>query len=132
MALQFAVGTRNSWLEQIETDLGPSPRLKIFSGSPPADVSVADSGTLLADLTLPSDFMAAASGGTKALLGTWEDTSANGTGTAGYFRMYTSALVCKVQGTVATSAADMIVDDASFNTGQDFVITSFTITAPGA
>jgi hypothetical protein len=46
---------------------------------------------VLATLSLPSDFMAAASSGSKAKSGTWEDTSADNTGTAAHWRLYASA-----------------------------------------
>lgn len=127
--LQLAVSTRNARLDAIETDLGVSAILKIRTGAQPADCATADAGTVLATLNLPSDFMAAASGGTKALLGTWQDTSADAAGTAAHFRIYTSGgTVCKVQGTVGASASDLNVDNVVFAAGQSFSITSFTLT----
>lgn len=133
MALQFATTVRNGMLDFIESDTGTAARLKIRSGAAPATCATADSGTVLADLTLPSDWMAAASGGTKALSGTWSDTSADATGTAAHFRLYKSdGTTCQMQGTVGTSATDMIVDSTSFTATQSFTITSFTLTAPGA
>lgn len=134
MALQYAVSTRNAKLDAVETDVGTAPILKIRTGAPPADCATADSGTVLATLTLPSDWMNAASGGTKTLLGTWQDTSADAAGTAGHFRIYVgpAGTVCKIQGTVGTSGTDMIVDNAVFAAGQSFSITSFTITAGNA
>lgn len=67
MALQFSTTVRNARLDAIETAVGTSAVLRIRSGSVPANVGTADSGTVLATLNLPSDWMAAASGGTKAL-----------------------------------------------------------------
>jgi hypothetical protein len=67
--------------------------LKVFTGTAPANVGTADSGTLLINASLPSDWMAAASGGTKAkAAGAWEDLSADGgtASTPGYFRIYAS------------------------------------------
>ena len=55
----------------IETTIGTAPVLKIRSGSAPADVATADSGTVLATLTLPSDWAAAAS----AVPGVGQDVS---------------------------------------------------------
>jgi hypothetical protein len=77
--------------------------------------------------------MAAASGGTKDKSGTWTDSSADATGTAGHFRLYASdGTTCHAQGTVGTSGADMIVDNTSFATGQSFTVTTFTLTAGNA
>lgn len=131
MALQFSTTLRNAILDQVETTISTAPTLEIRSGSPPADCAAADSGTLLASITLPSDWMAAASSGSKAKSGTWEDTSADATGTAGHFRIKQST-TCHMQGTVGMSAADLILDNTSIIAGQKVTITTFTLTAPGA
>jgi hypothetical protein len=122
---------RNARLDAIETAIGTSAVLKIRTGSAPANVATADSGTVLATLTLPSDWMAAASGGTKAKSGTWEDTSADADGTAAHFRIYASnGTTAHMQGTVTLTGGggDMTVDNTSFATGQSFTVTGFTLT----
>jgi hypothetical protein len=131
MALQYSVAVRNAKLDAVETAIGTAPTLEIRTGAPPANCAAADSGTVLATLTLPSDWMAAAASGSKALAGTWQDTSADGTGTAGHFRIKAGA-TCHIQGTVGTSGTDMIVDNTSFATGQSFTVTAFTLTAGNA
>lgn len=129
MAIQLSTGVRNARLDQIETTIGTSAVIKIFTGSPPANCAAADTGTTLATVTCPSDWMAAASGGSKAKSGTWEDLSADNTGTAGYFRVYDSGVTtCHIQGTVGTSGTDMTVNSTSFTAGQAFTINSFTLT----
>jgi hypothetical protein len=129
MALQFSAAVRNARLDAIETTIGATAVLKIRSGSVPADCATADTGTVLATLTLPSDWMAAASGGSKAKSGTWQDTSADATGTAAHFRIYDSGgTVCGLQGTVGVGSGDLQVDSVSFTAGQSFSITGFTIT----
>lgn len=135
MALQYSVAVRNAQLDAIESTIGVSAVLKIRTGAAPANVATADSGTVLATLTLPSDWMAAASGGSKAKSGTWEDASADATGTAAHWRLYASdGTTCHAQGTVtATSGGgDMEVDNTSFSAGQAFTVTTFTITAGNA
>lgn len=135
MAFQFSVGSRNAALDAIESAVGTDPVLKIFSGSAPADCAAADSGTVLVSMTLPNDWMAAASGGSKALSGTWEDTSANATGTAGHFRVYDSGeTTCHIQGSVSGSGGggDMELDNVSIVSTQQVTITAFTLTAGGA
>jgi hypothetical protein len=77
MALQFSTAVRNARLDAIESTIGTAPILEIRSGSPPANCAAADTGTLLASMTLPSDWMAAASNGSKVKAGTWEDLTAN-------------------------------------------------------
>lgn len=131
MAIQLSTTVRNARLDQIESTIGATAVLKIFTGSAPANCGTADSGTVLATVTLPSDWMNAASGGSKTKLGTWEDTSADATGTAAHFRLYESTgTTCHLQGTVtATSGGgDMEVDNTSFASGQQFTVSSFTLT----
>ena len=130
MALKFSTAVRNARLDAIEAAIGASAVLKIWSGAAPANCAAADSGTLLASIALPSDWMAAASGGQKAKSGTWEDTSADGTGTAGHFRLYASdGSTCHLQGTVTLTGGggDMTVDNTSFAVGQTFTVTGFTL-----
>lgn len=135
MAFQFSTSVRNAWLDQIESTIGASAILRIRTGSVPANCGTADSGTILAELTLPSDWMAAASGGSKTLSGTWQDTSANNTGTAAHFRVYDSGgSTCHIQGTVTATGGggDMTLDNISINSGQQVTVTGFTLTAGGA
>lgn len=130
MALQLSVAVRNARLDAIESTIGTSAIMRIRTGAAPANCAAADSGTVVATLNLPSDWMAAASSGTKAMSGTWQDTSADATGTAAHFRIYDSAgTTCHMQGTVGTSGTDLIVDSTSFTSGQSFSITAFTLTA---
>lgn len=129
MTVQLATSTRNARLDAIETDCGASPILKIRTGAAPANCGTADSGTVLATLALPSDWASPASGGAKSLLGTWQDASADATGTAAHFRLYKNdGTTCILQGTVGTSGADMNVDNTSFATGQSFTVNTFTLT----
>src|SRR4029450_3466521 len=90
MTIQLSDTVRNARLDAIETAIGTSAVLKIRTGAQPANVATADSGTVLATLTLPSDWMNAAATGSKTLLGTWQDTAADAAGTAGPFRIYAS------------------------------------------
>ena len=135
MALQYSVAVRNAQLDAVESTTGTAALLRIYSGAAPANCAAAASGTLLAEMTLPSDWMAAASGGSKALSGTWQDASANATGTAGHFRLLDSGgTTCHAQGTVTATGGggDLTLDNTSIASGQSVTITSFTITAGNA
>ena len=128
MAVQLSVAVRNARLDAIETAIGATAVLKIRSGAQPATCATADSGTVLASLTLPADWMSAAAAGSKAKLGTWQDASADATGTAAHFRLYDSTgATCGLQGSVGVSGTDMTVDSTSFTAGQSFTINSFTL-----
>jgi hypothetical protein len=100
--MQTSTAVRNAQADAVETAIGVSAVLKIRTGLPPADTSAADSGTALATLALPSDWMAAAAGGVKAKLGTWQDASADASGYAGHYRIYASdGVTCHLQGPVS-------------------------------
>lgn len=128
MAVQLSTAVRNARLDAVESTVGTSAKLYIYSGSVPANCAAADPSGLLATLTLPSDWMAAASSGAKALAGTWTGTgSAAGTGAS--FRIKDNAgTTCHLQGTFGTSGTDMIADNAVIASGQTINITGFTLT----
>lgn len=133
MAFQFSTSSRNAALDSIETAIGTGPTLEIRSGAAPANCATADSGTVLATMALPSDWLTAASGGSKSLSGTWQDSEADASGTAAHFRINQGA-TCHIQGTVTLtgSGGDMTLDNTNIATGQQITITSFTLTAGGA
>lgn len=128
---------RNARLDALETAVGTSPVLRIYNGTPPADESTALSGnTLLAEGTLPSDWMAAASGGAKAKSASaWNLTgqSGAGDGTDGTFwRLFASGgSTCHLQGTFGETAdsAEMTADNKNIANGQALTVSAFTITA---
>lgn len=135
MAVQYSVAVRNARLDVVESTIGTSPLLRIRTGAPPANCAAARSGTILASCTLPADWMAAASAGSKAKSGTWEDTSADAAGTAGHYEiMDSTGTTCHEQGTVTATGGggDMTVDNASFAAGQAFTVTAYTKTAGNA
>ncbi len=135
MAIQKSVAARNAELDQLETTIGTAPILEIRSGSPPANCAATDTGTLLASMTLPSDWMAAACGGTTSKSGTWQATSADATGTAGHYRIKDSTgVTCHIQGTVTITGGggDMTVDNTSIASGQNVSVTTYVWTAGNA
>jgi hypothetical protein len=135
MALQFSTNLRNARANQIESHVGASAVMKIRSGSVPANCGTADSGTVLATLNLPADWMGAASSGAVSLAGTWQDASADATGTAGHFRIYRSdGTTCEMQGTVTATGGggDLTLSSTSIVSGGSVTITSFTITEGNA
>jgi hypothetical protein len=135
MAFQFSTVARNSALDAIETSIGASAVMKIRTGGPPANVGTADSGTVLATLNLPADWMTAAAAGAKSKSGTWQDASADAAGVAGHFRVYASdGTTAHIQGTVTATGGggDMTLDNTNIAAGQVITITGFTINAGGA
>lgn len=101
MTVQFSTTVNNAILDAIETTIGTSPKWRGYTGAMPANCAAAATGTLLVEISCPSDWAAAASGAEKAKSGTWSAT-ASATGTVGYYRMYDSgATTCHEQGTVS-------------------------------
>ena len=135
MATQYSVTVRNAQLDALETAIGVSPKLRFYTGAVPANCAAANSGTQLAELQLPVDFMSAASGGVKDLLGTWEDTSADATGVIAHYRIFDNAgTTCHIQGTVTITAGggDMEVDNTNIAVGQNITVTAYSITRGNA
>lgn len=132
MAIQFSTAYRNALLDQFETTAGATAILRIWSGAQPATCATADSGTKLAEMTLPSDWMAAAASGSKAKSGTWSDISADASGTIGHFRVYDNpGTTCHMQGS-AGLAGDLVTDSSLTVAGQTVTVNTLTISAPGA
>lgn len=131
MTVQLSVAVRNARLDAIETTAGTAAILTIRTGAQPANCAAANSGTVLATVNLPSDYLANASSGTKAKSGTWEDTSADNAGTAAHWRLHDStATTCHAQGSVTATGGggDLTVDNVVFAAAQDFLVTSWTFT----
>jgi hypothetical protein len=129
MAIQLSSTVRNQRLDRIEAAIGTSAVLKIRTGNAPATVGAADSGSVLATMQLASDWMSAAAAGAKAKLGTWSDTSADASGTAGHFRIYAvGGTVAHIQGTCNSSTGDLVIQNTSINSGQTVTVSSFTLT----
>jgi len=131
MTIQLSTDVRNGRLDAVETVIGATAILKIWTGAQPSDCATANSGTCLVTMTLPSDWMAAASAGAKAKAGTWQDTSADDTGTAAHFRIYEpTGTTCKMQGsvTVTGGGGDLTLDNVSIAAAQAVTITGFTLT----
>lgn len=125
MALQESVTVRNAKLDQIESTIGVSAVMKIFSGAQPANCAAADPSGALVSITLPSDWMNGAATGSKTKLGTWS-ASASGSGTAASWRIYEStATTCHLQG----NTTDMTFDNTNIVSGQTVTVNTFTINA---
>jgi hypothetical protein len=130
MALGYAVPLRNNQLDEITGLAGGSALLKIFSGTRPATGGAET--TQLSEQVCNATFAAAASGGVLALNAIADDTSADATGTASWFRIESSGATFVMDGDVAASGADLNFDSVSFVAGGTVSITSFTITAGNA
>ena len=135
MAFQLSVAARNATLQAIENEVGNNAILTISTGTPPLNCAAANTGTVLASMTLPDDWLGTPSSGNINLSGSWQDLSADASGTAAHFRLFNNAgTVCHMQGTITATGAggDMQLDNTNIATGQQITVTSFSITAGGA
>jgi len=130
MAIQYSSTIYLGQLDLVESSAGASAKLYIFSGSAPANCAAADTGTLLATLTLPADWMAAASGTSKVLAGSWTGTASGGSGaTPTHFRIKDNAgTTVHVQGTSGVGSGDLSLN-GTVTSGQTITISAFTLNA---
>lgn len=124
MTVQYGVALRNNMLEAIEvscngqtlaggtgtggsvTGTAAQPRLLLLTGSKPANCAAATTGTTVVNMLLPADWTSAASGGVKALSGTWQATAGAAGTPVTYYRIMDNAnAVCHEQGDVFQSVA---------------------------
>lgn len=131
MAIQYSTTHRTNAMTQLNTDIGTSAQIIIYSGTAPANVGTAPTGTLLVQFAGNAGGFGTASAGVLTASAVANATAA-ATGTAGYFRINTSAGTAVMQGTCGTSATDMILTNTSINSGQTCTFSSMTITAFGA
>lgn len=110
--------------------------LSVYNGTPPADADTALSGnTLLAKVELANPSFGSAAdvspGGRATLLGVpLSDTAIDATGTVSFGRIFNRNNSCRWQGTVGTSATDIIVNSTALQINAAFTITSMTQTMP--
>lgn len=133
MAIQLSTAIRDLQNNQIEIGIGATARLRIYTGSPPANCAAAATGTLLATLVLPADYMGDSAAGVKAKAGTWSGTASGGAGaTPGYYRLYDSTdTTCGLQGSAGIGSGDMSFD-GTITSGQTITVSTFSLTGGGA
>lgn len=132
----------NAVVDSLDTGTGANARVRIYSGTQPASPDTAiGTQTLLAEIDLGTAavFGAAATGtggsassvtaNASAILPK-SDASANATGTAAWFRAINKAGTAKIDGSVGTSSADMIIDSTSITAGQVVKLNSWKIKLP--
>jgi hypothetical protein len=132
MAIQFSVGLRNTMIGNIETTIGTAAKLYLWTGSAPANCAAAESGTGLAVLTLPVDWLTSASTGTVSKNGTWNGT-ATAAGVAAHYRLYDNGTAtCYEQGTIGQGSGDLSLDNTTIASGQTITVTQWDRVQGGA
>ena len=132
MAIAYEAATlRDARMDAITTHAGNAALLRIYDGSRPATGGTAT--TLLAELTCGTPFAAAAVNGVLTLGAITQDSSANATGTASWFRIVKADGTTHVMdGNCGTSGSDLNLTTLSIVSGQPVSISSFVITEGNA
>ena len=125
--LKYSNGTRDAQQNGLITYAGSAAIIKIYSGTQPANANTAISTqTLLVSLNVSGTFGTDSNG--TITMSSVTSATAVATGTASFFRITKSdGTTVVMDGSVGTSAADMILDNTSIATGQTVSITSGTI-----
>lgn len=127
MAIAYSTTIRNAMLDAITTGAGGSALLRIYDGTRPASGGTAT--TLLAELTCNATFAAGASSGVLTLNSITQDSSANASGTATWFRIVKSdGTTFVMDGNVGTSGSDLNLTTTTIVSTQPVSVTSFAIT----
>lgn len=135
MAINMSNAVRTAMMNAIETAIGANAILHVNTGAVPANCAANGTGTLLANMALGADYLAAAANGAVAKNGTWQDANADANGTAGHFRIYASdGTTCHIQGNATNTGGggDMTFDNVVIAINQTVTVTGFTLTAPNA
>lgn len=130
--LKDAVAVKNVRLDAITTYAGTSAKLRIYTGSQPADPDTAIGAvTLLSEHTCNATAFAAAAASGVLTANAIGNATAAGTGTAAWFRIWKSNGTTPVMdGTVGTGGTfDLVLDSTSITSGQTVSITALTRTA---
>lgn len=129
MALTVTVAAANSMGTALATAIGSGSLIRIYSGTKPATPETAATGTLLATVTVTGSFTSA-----SGVLTAADPASVTpaASGTAGYFRLLTSAATAILDGTVGTSGADMNLSSTAISTSSPLDLGVPTITVPVA
>jgi hypothetical protein len=124
-------GACNAIVDLIDAGSGAGT-LAIRTGAAPATPATADSGTLLATLTMSDPAFGNSSTGTATASAITSDTNVDNSGTAAHFRIKDSDANVIIQGTVGTSGADINFNSVTFVAGGTAAISSLTVTVPAS
>lgn len=104
MSLQYSTTHRTNEMTTLNTDIGVNAQIIIYTGTPPASVGTAPTGTVLVTFAGNATQFGTVTAG--VLTGSAiASANATGSGTAGYYRINTSGAVAVAQGTVFQSSS---------------------------
>lgn len=118
-------------------DVGGGGKLRIYSGTVPTDADTAlGAQVLLAELNMNATAFGSAAdlnpGARATANAITDDTAANATGTASFFRVVNAAGTCIMQGSVSATGGggDLQLNTVSIVINAAVQVTAFTFTVP--
>jgi hypothetical protein len=137
LAPSITTAARNAAADAVVdlVDVGGTGTLRIYDGTAPADANAALSGnTLLAQLTMSATAFGTAAAGVATAAAITQDSSADATGTATFFRILSGAGTPLVimQGSVGTATADLVLNSVAISSGAAVSVSSLTYTQAGS
>ena len=141
MAIKISTGLSNAILDAAfnagSQGLFNSGILEGRNGTRPTSANDAPVGTVIFSMTLPADAFANASARAIAIAGTWQDASADATGTPTWFRIRqaadagtTNTTDERIDGDIGQGSGDLSLDSTSITAGQQITVTSGSLTLP--
>lgn len=135
--MRKSLAVRNAQLDALEATIGTSAILRLRSGAQPAasgNEIGASSGTVIATMQLPSDWMGNAAAGLKQKLGTWSDTAADAANAGGamHWEIVASNGTTKhLDGTVTVTGGggEVQLQNLNIAVGQPVEITAFDLSS---
>lgn len=123
MTTNLSATARNAMVNAVASILNGGS-IQIRTGSQPASAATAATGTLLGTLTLSASAFGSATSGTATANAISDDTSADATGTAGWFRALNSSGTAVLDGAVG---AELTLNTTAVTAGGVLKITSWTL-----
>jgi hypothetical protein len=129
MTHQYSVAVRDARNDAIETVIGNSAKLYIYSGAEPENCAASDPSGLLATLSLPSDWIGTSLNGVKAKGAiVWSGIAAVAGVAASYRIKDSTGTTCHIQGSVGIGTGDLQLDNTNIAIGQTITISTYQIT----
>lgn len=122
--MQWKESLRNTWLSDIPAAIGTAMKVRLLTGAMPANITDAETGTLICEITCPSTYFGTPSGGMMAKTGTWSG-AAVATGVISYARFLDNAKTAVFNQSEVTKAMSLVT---SALTAVNGVILNFAST----
>lgn len=127
----FSAAARNRMLDTLNTELGSTPKFRVYTGTIPTNADTAlGAQTLLADIDLPTNPFSAAASGAIALAAAADDSAANAGGTAAWGSFTKSDGTTRVLDVAIPAEVDFNTE--TFTLGELIRLATCTVSLPAS